>query len=439
MNKSRSASPWLNVTGGCVLMLLIVQFVTGAAMAFYYVPSIDHAHTTVSFIEKVLSSGSWLRSLHHYGSQWLTLFVFLHLIRLRLTEAYTHCKVQWLTAVALLALVMGAGGTGYSLPWDARAFFSTRVAENLLGGLPAVGQLARLWLLGGPDISTLTLSRFFALHVLVVPFLILTVVAWRLVRLSQDVNWQNITRNSIAAGLLFLLLSLWSLKFSAPLGPTVTAVTADYLPRPGAQFLWLYETLKHLPGGLGSIAGIVLPGLVITGLFLVPWTDRVAFKRISSDPPKLISSVILIVITFWVLTMTTTAYLSDWRDQRVRQQLAKQASEEKAFRSAPFVPQSLQSKNQIGAGNGSQSTVPEAYVRLCANCHGPNGEGATQGRLRFPPLIGVVAKPQRTVADIVGLLNDPSAFGLQPPMRSFATKLTEPEKKEIAEWVIKLK
>jgi ubiquinol-cytochrome c reductase cytochrome b subunit len=438
-SNTRRISAWLNVTAGCVLMLLIVQFVTGAAMAFYYVPSIDHAHTTVSFIEKVLSSGSWLRSLHHYGSQWLALFVFLHLLRLRSCEAYEHAKVQWITTVILLALVMATGATGYSLPWDARAFFSTRVAEGLLAGLPFVGRVARLWLLAGTDISTLTLSRFFALHVLVTPFLIVVLVTWRIIRQSANVCWQTLTRNAIVAALVFLLLAIWSLKFPAPLGPAVNEVTADYLPRPGPQFLWLYETLKHLPGGLGSIAGVVLPGLVLLALLLVPWSNRGAFKKLSNHPQRLISTVILGGIAFWVITMTMTAYLSDRRDLRTRQQMAKQASEEKAFRSKPFTPGGLYFEDRIGPGTEALTGAPKAYLQFCSTCHGQHGEGATQGQLRFPPLIGVANKPQRTVDDIVGLLNDPTAFGLQPPMRSFATKLTEAEKKEIAEWVVKLK
>ncbi len=437
-NQQRNSS-WLNVTAGCVLMLLIVQFVTGAAMAFYYVPSIDHAHTTVSFIEKVLSSGSWLRSLHHYGSQWLALFVFLHLLRLHFCAAYKNAKAQWVTTVILLMLVMTGGATGYSLPWDARAFFSTRVAEGLLAGLPFFGRVARLWLLGGTDISTLTLSRFFALHVLVIPFVILIVLAWRAIRQSHNVCWQTLTRNAIAAGVVFTLLAIWSLKFPAPLGPSVAELNADYLPRPGPQFLWLYETLKHLPGGLGSIVGVVLPGLLILALLFVPWLSRNALKRISNDPQRLISSAILGFISFWALTMTLTAYLSDWRDLRTRQQLDKQASDEKAFRSAPFKPASLFPQDQIGSGTGAQSGVPKAYVQFCATCHGQHGEGATQGKLHFPPLTGVAAKPQRTANDIIGLLNDPTAFGLQPPMRSFATKLTEAEKREIAEWIVKLK
>ena len=149
---------WLQTTGGIVGILLLVQFVTGVLLAFYYVPSVDHAHTTVSYIEKVVSSGSWLRSLHHYGSQWLSVFAFIHVIRLFLDRAYTTNRTHWIVAILILGLVMAAGGTGYSLPWDARAFFSTRIAEGLMAGLPLFGRYARLWLLGGSDISTLTRS-----------------------------------------------------------------------------------------------------------------------------------------------------------------------------------------------------------------------------------------------------------------------------------------
>src|SRR5215813_447365 len=97
--QSRRLMPWLQATGAVVLMLLCVQLVTGTLLAFYYVPSVDHAHSTVSFIEKVVSSGSWIRSLHHYGSQWLALFAFLHVARLFRDEGYVYRKVQWIAAV----------------------------------------------------------------------------------------------------------------------------------------------------------------------------------------------------------------------------------------------------------------------------------------------------------------------------------------------------
>jgi len=79
------------------------------------------------------------------------------------------------------------------------------------------------------------------------------------------------------------------------------------------------------------------------------------------------------------------------------------------------------------------------YVKFCADCHGPHGEGARRNNLTFPPLLDVPAKPRRTVEDIVGLLKDPPAYGLQPPMRSFSDKLSEEQMREIAQWIVNLK
>src|SRR5215212_4017622 len=268
---------WLQTTAGVVVVLLLVQFLTGVLLAFYYVPSVDHAYTTVSYVEKVVSSGSWIRSLHHYGSQWLSVFLFIHVIRLFLTRAYTSNRLQW----------------------DARAFFSTRVAEGLMAGLPLVGGMARLWLLGGSDISTVTLSRFFALHVLLIPAFILTVIVWKFA--ASRFCWSNVWRHAIAAGLVFVALAVWAFKHPAPLGPSVAEMTADYLPRPGAQFLWIYQTLKYIPGGLGSVAGLVLPGVVLLVLVLLPWLKL----------RRLFVAGLLGACVVLVGVMTTASYLSD--------------------------------------------------------------------------------------------------------------------------------
>ena len=434
-NGNKGFSRWLTTTSGVVLMLLFVQFASGLLLSFYYVPSVDHAYTTVAFIEKATSSGSWIRSLHHYGSQWLPFFVLLHVFRLAFCEAYKYRKLHWIATVILLGLVMAAGATGYSLPWDARAFFSTRVAEGLLGGLPVIGRMARLWLLGGGEISTLTLSRFFALHVLVTPFLILLIVGVRLAKQSGgNAGWEALSRNAIAAGVVFVVLALWTLKFHAPLGPSISDATAEYLPRPGGQFLWLYQTLKYVPGSLGSIVGVVIPSLALLVLLTLPWLDGAMLKNLSSHPQRLIATLILGVAAVWILGMTTASYLSDRRDPRSRQQLAKQAAEEDTFRRAPFRQVALNMSAET-----SRNPPPRAYTTFCVMCHGERGEGATQAKLKFPPLISVASKPRRTRDDIIGLLNDPAAYGLQPPMRSFATKLTEQEKTEIADWVVTLK
>jgi cytochrome c553 len=209
-------------------------------------------------------------------------------------------------------------------------------------------------------------------------------------------------------------------------------MTADYVPRPGAQFLWLYQSLKYLPGGFGSLAGVVVPGIVLTILVLLPWLGR----------QRLIAGTILGLGVVLIVTMTTTSYLSDRNDPRTSRQLAIQAAHEDAWRSEPFTPATLTLATagampaESGNAPGGQ---PNMYIKFCASCHGLNGEGARQGRLTFPPLLDVSTKPRRTVDDLVALMKDPAAYDLQPPMRSFSNRLTEQQMREIAEWIVKIK
>jgi len=149
---------------------------------------------------------------------------------------------------------------------------------------------------------------------------------------------------------------------------------------------------------------------------------------------RLIGGVVIAIFAVWVVTMTVAANLSDRRDQRTREQLARQAQQESNWRREPFTAVSLSGPQTSNTGE-----PPVLYVKFCADCHGQHGEGARRGNVTFPPLLDVPIKPRRTVDDIVGLLKDPPAYGLQPPMRSFSDKLSEPQMREVAEWIVRLK
>ncbi|MEA2174320.1 MAG: ubiquinol-cytochrome c reductase cytochrome b subunit [Blastocatellia bacterium] len=476
---------WTRTTAGAVWLLLALQFVTGTLLAFYYVPSTESAHTTVAYIEKVLPAGSWLRALHHYGSQWLTLFLVLHLAQLFWRTAYKRRPVAWTACILLLLLVFANGATGYSLPWDARAFFGTRVAEGLAGGLPLAGSLARRWLLGGVEISALTLMRFYAMHLLVVPALILfTTIARLFIFRERETNdaapdeaevetthaqprneWrrEQATRQFISAGLVFLALAIYATKFYAPLGPSAEAVSPDYLPRPGLQFLWLFQMLKYLPGRPGSVIALGFPGLFFACLLALPLLDSLHKIKLLDHPGRKLGATLLSLSLIFFALMTALAYIGDRRDPRIRAQLSRQADEEKTFRAQPFEPLRLRSGEADdetsppptrAAGNGEianssssnsnapavagpikTSSAPDAYLKNCANCHGTRGQGFSI----FPKLTGVSSKPHRTVEDLIAILDDPTAYGLKPPMKSFADKLTPEEKRQISEWVASLK
>ncbi|MBD0373486.1 MAG: cytochrome bc complex cytochrome b subunit, partial [Pyrinomonadaceae bacterium] len=340
---SRGFSAWARTTAGVVVMLLAVQLVTGLLLAFYYVPSAESAHTTVSFIEKVLPAGSWLRAVHHYGSQWLTLALVLHLVQMFWRATYRRRPVGWMAAVILLMLVLAGGATGYSLPWDARAFFGTRVAEGIAGGTPLVGDLSRRWLIGGTEITPVTLARFFALHVLVTPALIMLTLVARLFIFRERAmvtaeeerkleRWMGgqMARNAVVAGAVFLALALYAYWNFAPLGPPADTAAPGYLPRPGAQFRWLFQLLKYMPGRVASVVALALPTLIFIGLASLPFLNRPRLRRVVAHPRRIVGTA-LFALGFALFTvMTALSYYKDARDPVIRAQLAKQNSEETA-------------------------------------------------------------------------------------------------------------
>jgi mono/diheme cytochrome c family protein len=175
--------------------------------------------------------------------------------------------------------------------------------------------------------------------------------------------------------------------------------------------------------------GIVLPSIGVLILASLPWLRA---QR------RLLGGVVIAAFALWVSTMTIAAHLSDRRDQRTREQLARQVQQEASWRREPFAAVSL-SGSQAPASTTNAGEPPVLYVKFCVDCHGAHGEGARRGRLSFPPLLDVSTKPRRSVEDIVGLLKDPPAYGLQPPMRSFSDKLSEPQMREIAQWIVQLK
>src|SRR5881275_1734793 len=169
---------WAYVFGSVLLFLFISQTITGIFLALYYVPSADRAHTTVAYIVKEVTGGSFLRSLHAYGSSAVVIVVLLHLTQTYLYGAYKgRRELLWISGCVLLGLMLAMAFTGYLLPWDQKAYFATTVGTNMLSEVPFVGNGLKRLLRGGNDMGTLTLSRFFVLHVFMIPAMIFAAVA----------------------------------------------------------------------------------------------------------------------------------------------------------------------------------------------------------------------------------------------------------------------
>ena len=173
---------WWHTLGSATLAVFMVQVVTGVVLAMYYSPSPDHAHESIRYIERVVTSGTVVRGIHHWGSSAMVVLTVAHMLRVFTMGAYKYPReVNWLLGVALLFVVLGFGFTGYLLPYDQKAYWATQVGTNIAGTTPLIGAKLVTLLRGGSQQGAATLTRFYSLHVLLLPLLLVGVVALHLV------------------------------------------------------------------------------------------------------------------------------------------------------------------------------------------------------------------------------------------------------------------
>jgi len=165
---------WAYTLGSATLFVAINQIVTGILLSVFYVPSPQDAYDSVRYITDTVTLGWLIRGLHHWGASAMVVLAVLHMLRVIVYGAYKYPReVTWLTGIALLLIVIGFGFTGYLLPWDQKAFWATTVGTRIIGVVPVIGDWLLRLLRGGPELSGVTLTRFFGVHVWVLPALLL--------------------------------------------------------------------------------------------------------------------------------------------------------------------------------------------------------------------------------------------------------------------------
>lgn len=164
---------WLYTLGSATLMTFVVLAVTGIFLSMNYSPSPDHAWDSIQYIQEEVALGSLIRGIHHWAGAAMVLLVFLHMLRVYFMAAYKYPReLTWVLGVFLLLFVLGSGFTGYLLPWDQKAYWATTVGTEIAGAVPLIGDFLQKSLFGGPEMGAATLTRFYALHMLVLPILI---------------------------------------------------------------------------------------------------------------------------------------------------------------------------------------------------------------------------------------------------------------------------
>ena len=316
---------WWHTLGSATLAVFALQIVTGIVLGMYYSPSPDHAYESIRYLDRVVTSGATIRGIHHWGASAMIVLAVAHMIRVFTMGAYKYPReANWLLGVALLFVVLGFGFTGYLLPWDQKAYWATAVGTNIAGTTPIIGAKLVALLRGGSQQGAATLSRFYALHVLLLPVLLSTIVGLHLVlvvrqgvapraaelekdaprktsdpeypeyykrRLKESKGlghyrfWPDIVgKDVIVATAVIVLLVILGMVVGAPLEGPADPTDSSYIPRPEWYFLPFFQLLKLVPGSWESAVAVGLPMAIVLVLLLLPFFDRRSARSIMRRP-----------------------------------------------------------------------------------------------------------------------------------------------------------
>lgn len=170
--------------GGLSALTFLIQVVSGIFLMFYYKPSSELAYDSVKFIMTEVEFGWFVRSVHHWGNNLFVILMMLHMIRVFFTGGYKNKReLHWVSGVLLLLMGMGFGFTGYLLPWDQIAYWATTVGTEMARSVPppALGEFLLVFLRGGENVSGDTLTRFFAVHVMILPLITALLIGLHLI------------------------------------------------------------------------------------------------------------------------------------------------------------------------------------------------------------------------------------------------------------------
>lgn len=311
---------WWFALGGTPVILFIIQLITGIALTFYYVPSPDHAYASVDMITHEIRFGWFIRSLHSWSSNLLIVAVFLHMLRVYFTGAYRHPRqLNWLFGSALLGTMLLFGFTGYSLIYEQMSFWGATVSSNLIEAVPFVGPLLKHLIIGGPEVGDNTLTRFFILHIGVLPTAVAILLGLHimLVRLhgvkelhfeDQVVPdekrffkfWPDHAMTELLVGLVLMyLLVILALIFPAHLGePANPTLTPPHI-KPEWYFFASFRLLQLM----SLKASVVLTMILATVILFWPFIEEQLVKRFRLSEKVPIFLGIIVFGVFLALTV----------------------------------------------------------------------------------------------------------------------------------------
>jgi len=437
---------WRYVFGSALTSVFLIQLGTGLLLMMSYSPSATTAWGSVYYISEVMGGGWFLRGIHHFGSQAMVVLLALHLIQVLIAGAYRAPReVNWWFGMALLFITLGFSLTGYLLPWDQKGYWATKVATNISSGAPWIGPYLQKVVVGGPDYGNQTLTRFYGLHVGVLPALLVMCLAAHVAlfrkhgvtppRKAEGVEmfWPKQVAYDVVAGLavfgvlVFLVVSEHGANLDAPADPS----SDDYPARPEWYFLSLFQMLKLFEGDREIIGTIIIPTAIMFVLMILPLLDKVLPRGFA----HFLACVTVFALIGGAGYLTYKAWQSDASDQvylkgREKADVARNRALQLAKAGIP--PEGaayLLGRDPLYHGG-------KVFEKKCLGCHAMGDK--VIGEPSAPNLKGYGSR-----AWIAGLLAKPDApeyFGKVPACDGMTTwkeasKLSPKELDDVAEYV----
>src|SRR5215475_745951 len=334
----RNTASWWYVFGSAALIVFLLQLVTGILLGLIYVPSAAEAWNSLQALNHDITFGWFIRALHGWGSNFMVALVLIHMMQVFLFGAFKFPReLTWIVGVFLLLMTLGMAFTGQVLRFDQDAYWGLGIGASVMGRMPLLGPALVHLMLGGPIIAAETLSRFFAIHVFIIPSMLMAFVGVHLLMvLKLGINewpmpgrvvkretylkeYHELTQKDgvrffpdafrkdlVFSGLIIIALVLCA-AIAGPIGPKgqpdPTVVQAE--PRPDFFFLWAFAALALLPPGLETPLLLVGPAIAIGFLILLPLLSGTGEKHWRRRPVAVLS-VLLIIVSLAAFTQLGT-------------------------------------------------------------------------------------------------------------------------------------
>ena len=388
----KSTASWWYVFGSASLTLLILQIVTGILLALVYVPSAGHAWETLQVLNFQLPLGWFLRAMHGWGSNFMVAVVLIHMAQVFLFGGYKYPReLTWVLGVFMLLMTLGMAFTGQVLRFDQDAYWGLGIGASIVGRVPWIGgQLVHL-MLGGPMINGATLTRFFALHVFIIPGTLLALTAlhvWMVLKLGVN-EWPmpgRIVRRETYIeeynelthkdGIPFVPGAVWKdLVFSAailfavvccaamfgPYGPkgVPDPTIINTVPKPDFFFLWIYTVLSFLPPEMETPFILIAPVVAIAALLGLPFVAGIGEKSWWRRPVAVFS--LMFIAVCWGVWTNLGTY-TPWSPKM------------DAWSGAAVPVNLLRSRTPL-----ERQGANVFQEKQCRNCHQLGGQGGERG------------------------------------------------------------